>query len=161
MMRLVVILISVLSFSASYAQALNSASNPVPLSARAAPLASQSLLLDITKINPSTLVAVGERGHILLSSDGQQWQQASVPVQSTLTAVYFVDETHGWAVGHDATILATIDGGLSWQIQQYLPKVEKPLLDVLFSDKDNGIAIGAYGLFYRTCLLYTSPSPRD
>ena len=150
MMRLVVILISVLSFSASYAQALNSASNPVPLSARAAPLASQSLLLDITKINPSTLVAVGERGHILLSSDGQQWQQASVPVQSTLTAVYFVDETHGWAVGHDATILATIDGGLSWQIQQYLPKVEKPLLDVLFSDKDNGIAIGAYGLFYRT-----------
>ena len=28
--------------------------------------------------------------------------------------------------------------------------MEKPLLDVLFLDKNNGIAVGAYGLFYRT-----------
>jgi photosystem II stability/assembly factor-like uncharacterized protein len=140
-MRLLVILISFFCINAINAQ---------PLNARQAPLASQSLLLDITVIAQSRLIAVGERGHILLSSDGVQWQQADVPVQSTLTAVFFIDENNGWAVGHDATILATTDAGISWQIQQYLPQVEKPLLDVLFSDKSNGIAIGAYGLFYRT-----------
>lgn len=140
-MRLLVILISFLCINTIYAQSLN---------ARQAPLASQSLLLDITKIQQSKLVAVGERGHILLSSNGVQWQQASVPVQSTLTAVYFIDENNGWAVGHDATILASTDGGLTWQIQQHLPQVEKPLLDILFTDRNNGVAIGAYGLFYRT-----------
>jgi photosystem II stability/assembly factor-like uncharacterized protein len=113
-------------------------------------LASKSLLLDITVINQTKLVVVGERGHILFSTDGKQWQQAQVPVQVTLTAVYFTDENNGWAVGHDATILSTKDGGISWQLQQHLPQVEKPLLDVLFLDEKNGIAVGAYGLFYRT-----------
>ncbi|SEL07515.1 Uncharacterized protein SAMN05216262_105141 [Colwellia chukchiensis] len=140
-MRLFVILLSIFIIPILSAQTLD---------ARHAPLASKSLLLDITLVSQDKLVVVGERGHILLSSDGVQWQQAQVPVQTTLTAVYFVDEMHGWAVGHDATILASKDGGLSWQIQQHLPHVQKPLLDVLFHDVDNGIAVGAYGLFYRT-----------
>ncbi len=140
-MRLLVILLSFLTIPIINAQ---------PLDARLAPLASKSLLLDIIEINQSKLVAVGERGHILLSSDGVDWQQAQVPVQVTLTAVYFIDEMHGWAVGHDATILSSSDGGVSWQIQQHLPEMEKPLLDVLFFDKNTGVAVGAYGLFYRT-----------
>lgn len=140
-MRLLVILLSFLTIPIINAQ---------PLDAIIAPLASKSLLLDITEINQSKLVAVGERGHILVSNDGVQWQQAEVPVQATLTAVYFIDEMNGWAVGHDATILATTDGGMTWQIQQHLPQVEKPLLDVLFFDQNKGIAVGAYGLFYRT-----------
>ncbi|QOL24992.1 hypothetical protein LP316_11835 [Thalassotalea sp. LPB0316] len=115
-----------------------------------APLANKSLLLDITSVNNERLVAVGEYGHILVSSDGQQWQQASVPVTSTLTAVFFVNSMKGWAVGHDATILHSSDGGSTWSIQQYLPELEKPLLDVVFKDDKNGIAIGAYGMFYRT-----------
>ena len=140
-MRLLVILLSFLTIPIINAQ---------PLDARLAPLASKSLLLDIIEINQSKLVAVGERGHILLSSDGVDWQQAQVPVQVTLTAVYFIDEMHGWAVGHDATILSSKDGGVSWQVQQRLPEVEKPLLDVLFFDRNTGVAVGAYGLFYRT-----------
>ena len=140
-MRLLVILLSFLTIPIINAQ---------PLDAMIAPLASKSLLLDIIEINQSKLVAVGERGHILLSSDGVDWQQAQVPVQVTLTAVYFIDEMHGWAVGHDATILSSKDGGVSWQVQQHLPEVEKPLLDVLFFDRNTGVAVGAYGLFYRT-----------
>jgi photosystem II stability/assembly factor-like uncharacterized protein len=34
-------------------------------------------------------VAVGQYGHILLSSDGDNWQQANVPLQTTLTSVFF------------------------------------------------------------------------
>jgi len=115
-----------------------------------APLASKSLLLDITSIEQSKLIAVGERGHILSSSDTINWQQAEVPVQSTLTSVFFLNATHGWAVGHDATILHSNDGGLTWKVQQYKPELEKPLLDIVFKNKKEGIAIGAYGLLFRT-----------
>lgn len=115
-----------------------------------APLASKSLLLDITKVGGTLLVAVGERGHILTSRDAINWQQANVPIQSTLTSVFFINNSLGWAVGHDSSILNTRDGGKNWQIQQYLPAMQKPLLDVVFKDENNGIAIGAYGQFYRT-----------
>jgi len=141
MQRLLVFLFSSLFF-------LNAFSQQIP--AMQAPLASKSLMLDIVKINDNQLVAVGERGHILLSNDAITWRQANVPVRTTLTAVHFVDKTHGWAVGHDATILFSRDGGENWEIQQHLPEKEKPLLDVSFKDSREGIAIGAYGQQYRT-----------
>ena len=79
--------------------------------------ASAGLLLDITRAG-KRLIAVGDRGHILYSDDeGQQWLQARVPTQQLLTAVYFVDDRYGWAVGHDALILATRDGGATWTRQ--------------------------------------------
>src|SRR5438105_8021391 len=47
------------------------------------------------------LVMVGEHGIVLLSDDGgRSFRQArALPIQSTLTAVYFADSTHGWSVG--------------------------------------------------------------
>jgi len=121
-----------------------------PLPAVNAPLANKSLLLDIVNVEQQKLVAVGERGHILLSSDAVNWQQVSVPVQSTLTGVYFLNALKGWAVGHDSTIINTIDGGNTWRIQQFKPELEKPLLDVVFKNDMEGIAVGAYGQFFRT-----------
>lgn len=120
------------------------------ITADIAPLAEQSLLLDITNVEDRQLVAVGQHGHILLSSDAKNWQQAQVPVQSTLTGVYFYNRQLGWAVGHDATILHTRDGGTSWHVQQYLPELEKPLFDIAFQDELHGLAVGAYGQLFRT-----------
>lgn len=114
------------------------------------PNANKALLTDLVKVNGQQLVAVGERGHILLSQDGQNWTQAQVPVQSNLNSVYFVNPQRGWAVGHDATILITEDGGASWQLQHYAPQTDKPLFDIYFADSQKGIAVGAYGIFYRT-----------
>ncbi|MGL5025869.1 MAG: WD40/YVTN/BNR-like repeat-containing protein, partial [Shewanella oncorhynchi] len=88
------------------------------------------------------------RGHALVY-DGS-WHQVATPVSSQLTKVFFLNEKRGWAVGHDATILQTQDGGQTWQLQMHSPEIEKPFLDVVFLDENNGIAIGAYGLFYRT-----------
>jgi photosystem II stability/assembly factor-like uncharacterized protein len=113
-----------------------------------APLAAKSLLLDIAYHNQH-FVAVGERGHILFSKDGLEWQQVEVPILATLTAVDF-NHALGWAVGHDATIINSKDGGLTWSIQYQEPELQKPLLDVLFFDENHGIAVGAYGLFMRT-----------
>lgn len=82
------------------------------------PLASQSLLLDITRAG-TRLVAVGERGHILYSDDGGlNWRQASVPTTQMLTCVFFIDELRGWAAGHDGLILVSDDGGAHWRIQR-------------------------------------------
>ncbi|GLX76765.1 hypothetical protein tinsulaeT_01050 [Thalassotalea insulae] len=122
----------------------------LPQAAIQSELAVRSMLFDIVKVDNSFMVAVGERGHILRASSVDSWQQVDVPSQTTLTAVTFVDAQTGWAVGHDATILATQDGGFSWQVQQFLPSTQKPLLDVAFKDSKEGVAVGAYGLFYRT-----------
>ncbi|GGD52430.1 YCF48-related protein [Lacimicrobium alkaliphilum] len=137
-------LFSALIFSSS------SISDVRPQEAFQAPLADKSLLLDISQIGQKQqLIAVGERGHILTSADGQSWEQQEVPVNAVLTAVYARDK-HIWAAGHDAVILYSGDGGESWQVQNFNPELQKPLLDVLFFDDQHGIAIGAYGLFYRT-----------
>jgi photosystem II stability/assembly factor-like uncharacterized protein len=112
--------------------------------------ASRSLLLDVTHAG-SRMVVVGDRGHILYSDDqGKTWTQAKVPSRQLLTAVYFVDDQHGWAVGHDAQILASSDGGKTWSKQFEDLKREAPLLDVWFKDLNAGIAVGAYGALLET-----------
>lgn len=114
-----------------------------------APLAEQSLLLDLTRVGEQW-VAVGSRGHVLLSDDGVSWRQAPVPVDVMLTAVTFIDDTRGWAVGHDGVILASEDGARSWTLERYDPEAEKPLLAVHFFDARRGLAVGGYGYYLET-----------
>ncbi|AMB87565.1 hypothetical protein AWM79_20610 [Pseudomonas agarici] len=110
----------------------------------------KSLLLDVGHAG-ARLVAVGDRGHILYSDDqGASWTQAKVPTRQMLTAVYFVDDPHGWAVGHDAQILASSDGGATWSKQFEDLKREAPLLDIWFKDLSTGLAVGAYGALLET-----------
>lgn len=114
------------------------------------PRALHSLLLDVANTG-ERLVAVGDRGHILHSADqGQSWQQARVPTRQMLTALFFLDARHGWAVGHDAIILVTRDGGLSWSKLFEERDREAPLLDIWFKDLQSGYAIGAYGALLET-----------
>lgn len=125
------------------------------------------------------LVAVGERGTVLLSDDhGASWKQAAVPVQATLTTVRFADEKTGWAAGHLGVILRSDDGGASWHKQldgiqaaalvlqaaqksgdekaiasaQRLVQegADKPFFDLEFIDTQRGFAVGAYGLMFAT-----------
>jgi photosystem II stability/assembly factor-like uncharacterized protein len=79
---------------------------------------SKSLLLD-TALAGNRLLAVGERGHIIYSDNGgDSWQQSQVPTTQMLTAVFFISDRQGWAVGHDGLILETHDGGESWLVQR-------------------------------------------
>ncbi len=111
-----------------------------------AKLAGQSMLLDgVSK--DGLMTVVGERGHILNSTDGTHWQQIIIPTRTTLTGVYFHDKQNGWTVGHDAVILRTTDAGQHWQKVHDDPEGQTPLFDVWFSDSNRGIAIGAYGLY--------------
>lgn len=77
-------------------------------------LAARAPLFSIAR-SEQRLVAVGQRGHILLSDDGGRlWQQVPVPVSTDLTAVHFPSAMQGWAVGHDGVILHSSDGGRTW-----------------------------------------------
>ena len=115
------------------------------------PLVAESLLLDLA-VAGKRLVAVGERGHVLLSDDqGATWRQAkSVPTRVMLTAAYFVDDSYGWAVGHDETIINTMDGGETWTRSHFAPEAQQPLLDLWFANRVSGIAVGAYGAYFTT-----------
>jgi len=79
--------------------------------------AARSLLLGVARAG-SRIVAVGERGIVVTSDDGgKSWQQASVPVSVTLTAVHFPAAATGWAVGHEGVVLRSVDGGRTWHKQ--------------------------------------------
>lgn len=107
------------------------------------PLASQAVLLDALKVN-SHWVAVGERGHVVLSSNGTDWEQAEVvPTRSTLVAISG-SGNRLWAVGHDAVIITSADMGETWTRQHYDTQMF-PILDVLFVNEQKGFAVGAYG----------------
>jgi photosystem II stability/assembly factor-like uncharacterized protein len=119
-------------------------SNPV----RPDTVAPNMLLLDGVML-ASRIVAVGERGTVLHSPDlGLSWQVARVPVKATLTGVSFApDGQLGWAVGHDAVILVTMDGGHSWRSQWQGTALTDSFLDVLALDDKSVIAVGAFGLY--------------
>lgn len=120
-----------------------------PRPSEIARLSPKSLLLGITQAGDK-LITVGDRGNILLSSDGKTWTQVVAPVNVTLTAVNFADANHGWAVGHDAAILHTADAGKTWQLQNFQPELNKPLFGIFAVDSQNAYAVGAYGLFLAT-----------
>ncbi|WP_310568323.1 hypothetical protein [Hydrogenophaga sp.] len=120
------------------------------------------------------IVAVGERGLVVLSDDrGASWRQAPSPVSVTLTTVRFADASNGVAVGHGGTVLTTADAGASWTLrldgrrlaavakaaaatpaaQQDAERLiadgpDKPFLDVLLWDAKRLLAVGAYGLAF-------------
>ncbi len=109
------------------------------------------LLLD-GAVTPDAVLAVGERGTILRSTDhAASWQRVDHAGSAALTAISLApDARHGWAVGHDAIIVATRDGGDSWQEQWQGENREDSFLDVLALDVRRVIAVGAYGLYLQS-----------
>ena len=119
----------------------------------AGPLSKQTmsrlLLNDAARIG-NRVVAVGDRGYIVVSdSNGESWERAKTPANlPMLTALYFSDAKTGWAVGHDAVILKTADEGSSWTQAFAAATEQKPLMDIIFIDANIGFAVGAYGAFH-------------
>ena len=127
-----------------------SAPAQAPQRASLAPGTMQRLLLiDAARAGPR-LVAVGDRGAIVLSDDdGKSWRAAQAPAAPLLTAVAF-DGDAGLAVGHDSIVLASRDRGETWSQAFAAPAEQRPLLDVLWRDAQHAIAIGAYGAYYES-----------
>jgi photosystem II stability/assembly factor-like uncharacterized protein len=113
--------------------------------------ATQQMILCAATLSSGRIVAVGERGVILLSDDGVAFRQArSVPAAATLNTVSFVDDKHGWAAGHWGVILKTDDGGETWTIERQDLTSDRPIFSVLFLNDRDGIAAGLWSLLLVT-----------
>ncbi|HYP64865.1 MAG TPA: hypothetical protein VEQ14_00875 [Steroidobacteraceae bacterium] len=123
------------------------AAEPVRAAERV-PLAARGLLIAIAPAG-QRLVAVGDRGIIVLSDDrGASWTQAEyVPSQALLTGVCFLDPQRGVAVGHDQVTLTTGDAGRTWKRTHFAPQAPGPLLDVWCGAGGRVIAVGAYSAY--------------
>jgi photosystem II stability/assembly factor-like uncharacterized protein len=115
------------------------------------PAATRAMMLSSARAG-KRIIAVGKNGIVLLSdTDGADFRQArSVPVRSTLTAVSFVDEKTGWAVGQWGVVLRTDDAGESWTLQRHDTSVDQPLFSVWFRDRQRGYAVGLWSLMIAT-----------
>ncbi|MBI5446105.1 MAG: glycosyl hydrolase [Deltaproteobacteria bacterium] len=121
------------------------------LPAEHGPAAFSAMMLGVARAG-KRIVAVGDHGIVLLSDDGgKSFRQArTVPVRSTLTSVSFADEKRGWAAGHWGVIIATVDGGDTWQLQRSETSLDQPLFSLYFKDKDRGWAVGLWSLVLAT-----------
>lgn len=134
-----------------FAQSKGTVSFWSTMPAHAWPAPTHMMLLDAARAG-KRIVAVGEHGIVLLSDDeGKTYRQArTVPVSATLSAVTFTDDKHGWAVGQWGTILATSDGGETWNKQRMDTAVDQPLFSVHFMNDHNGIAVGLWSMLLQT-----------
>lgn len=114
-----------------------------PRPALDAPKGVDQRLLDIG-LSDLGAVAVGEQGLILHSADGGAWQQAASPVDAMLTRVRFLDAQRGFALGHDAVILETVDGGSQWSLRHH-DTTARALHDLIVLGPRHLLAVGGYG----------------
>jgi photosystem II stability/assembly factor-like uncharacterized protein len=63
---------------------------------------------------------VGRPGSVALHSanHGQTWEVVRTGQHLPLNGIFFTDEQHGWAVGELGIVVATSDGGKTWQVQR-------------------------------------------
>jgi len=66
----------------------------------------------------------------------------------TLNSVYFIDKEHGWAAGEYGVIIATIDGGKTWNKQK--SGTDHSLMDIEFVTPEFGITVGLDSIILKT-----------
>ena len=148
-----------MALSARVTSAAVTSADPLEMPAQRSVLASKSLLVGVARAG-ARLVAVGQRGHIVWSDDeGSTWTQAGVPVSSDLTAVTFVDERRGWAVGHDGVILNTLDGGRNWTLQLDGRSANRQLVAALQARAAANPSSAAYRQLLAEALRYEEQGP--
>ena len=109
-------------------------------------------LINAIEKSGDRIFGVGVHGIIVYSDDnGDTWLQAEkVPFTKTLTDISCPSQNRCWATGHDATILHSADGGVTWEIQYQDIGFDAPLLSIHMYDDKEGVALGAFALSLRT-----------
>lgn len=132
--------------------------DPLQQPAQITPIALHSPVLAVAKAGTG-FVAVGQRGHILRkSSPTATWVQVAVPVSSDLVAVSFPSPKQGWAVGHDGVVLASNDGGQSWQRRLDGDKVRQDVVSYYESRSAKGDEAAGRQLSYMKKVAAQAPA---
>jgi photosystem II stability/assembly factor-like uncharacterized protein len=140
------------TFSGSLALAAGSASSLTQQHAVVSPSALRTGILAVARAG-QRIVAVGDRGVVLLSDDnGVTFRQsAGVPTRAMLTSVSFAEDGRtGWAVGHLGVILVTRNAGDTWHLQRDDLVNDQPLFATSFTSATDGFAAGLWSLLVRT-----------
>jgi len=99
------------------------------------------------------IVAGGELGYLLRSTDdGKTWRTAQVEPRrfAPVTAIRFIDASHGMAVGHEGQILRTTDGGQSWKELHFDARDGTPLMDIRRLPSGAWLAVGGFARALRS-----------
>lgn len=140
MVRIVVPVAILFGLSNSFGQQGWFWQNPLPLG---------NHFRGVQTINPNLIVAVGDQGTILKSSDaGMTWNVQLSGVSVSIAGVCFTDANNGYAVGDSGTVLHTIDGGKFWLSQSIGTMAH--LYGVSFANASIGMIVGDQGAIYRT-----------
>lgn len=83
------------------------------------------------------------------ATPSDDWQEFSLGEDLQFTAVRFVDELQGFAVGEFGTVVATSDGGKSWQHREMIPNDFYPMA-ADFADASRGWIGGLDGVVWQT-----------
>jgi photosystem II stability/assembly factor-like uncharacterized protein len=73
------------------------------------------------------------------TASASTWQRQRTSSMAWLHAVFFIDQSRGWAVGSRGTLLATKDGGKSWQAKAQ--PTGDVIRDIHFYDESNGLLV--------------------
>ncbi len=106
----------------------------------------------------------GRPGSVVVHSDdgGQSWRLQKTGCPLPLHGLCFFNDRHGWAVGEAGTILATADGGATWQIQRQGGKRAAVLVVLAHGEDlplDTLARLGAADGYLTTALRVVTPDP--
>ena len=87
-------------------------------------------------------------GFIAQTMDGgTTWQKMDTEISADLTAIYFLDDENGWAVGAKGLIVNTTNGK-DWEVQ--ISKADTALKSIYFANKNVGFAVGETDTILKT-----------
>lgn len=115
-------------------------------------------LVDVTLLDATTAVAIGNEGTILKTIDkGLNWDKISTSFTMDFSGIDFLDESVGFICGAKGLILRTLDGGATWE------KLEtgtfQDFTDLSFGSLSIGYAVGERGtLFQYSCAVPPTPT---
>jgi len=111
-------------------------------------------LYDVHALNEREMIAVGEVGTILKTTDGgDSWTLKQSPSNVNIETITFIDQQIGWAAGSQdqyseiGAILQTVDGGETWKT---LNSEVDHITDIQFLDDQTGWYVGYYGKIAKT-----------
>jgi photosystem II stability/assembly factor-like uncharacterized protein len=117
---------------------------------QARPLPGRARPLGLTCDPVNRYWVVGSNSSVASSGDqGKSWQEQGGGEDAMLNTVQFVDDKAGFITGEFGTVLATVDGGASWNRQ---PKIADDFYPyaALFSSREAGVVAGLTGTMLQT-----------
>jgi photosystem II stability/assembly factor-like uncharacterized protein len=115
---------------------------------------STSALRAVAAIDPTSALAVGDAGSMRFLSGGTSVSRGS-GTSAALYGIAFAGFGRAWAVGANATVVLSSDGGASWSVApRALPAgftaADLTMRSVAFADPYDGVIVGTYEVVWRT-----------